>query len=99
MFSSSSMTNAISYYVSNVFNPTSTVANVTLSSSNAPRGHHVLNAFNQQRSLVSGIAGLTDITTLVRPKTGVWFQGRVWYTGIDAQQPTTGDAPYYTWTE
>ena len=83
----------------NIFNPTTTVANVTLASSNAPRGHYILNAFNQQRGLISSISGLTDIVTPARPKTGTWFQGRVWYTGIDAQQAATGDAPYYTWTE
>ncbi len=83
----------------NVFNPTTTAANVTLSTSNAPQGHYILNAFNQQRGLVSGTSNITDIVTTVRPRTGCWFQGRVWYTGVDAQQPPLGDEPYYTWTE
>ena len=83
----------------NIFNPTTTVANVTLSSATAPQGHFILDAFNQNRSLLSGVAGLTTVTTSVRPKTGTWFQGRVWYAGVDAQQPATGDANYYTWTE
>lgn len=81
------------------FNPTITAFNVTLNTGPAPQGHYVLNAFNQTRSLISGISGLTDVVTSVRPKTGTWFQGRVWYTGVDAQQPATGDAAYYTWTE
>lgn len=84
---------------SDVFDPTTTVGNVTSASSNAPRGHYIVSAFAQQRSLFSGISGLTDITTTTRPKNGTWFQGRVWYTGVDAQQPATGDASYYTWTE
>ena len=83
----------------NIFNPTVTASNVNLSTSNAPQGHYILNAFNQQRGLVSGVSGITDITTTVRPRTGAWFQGRVWYTGIDSQQFPSGDEPYYTWTE
>ncbi len=83
----------------NVFNPTTMNVNVTLSSAVAPQGHFVMNAFNQQRGLLSGVAGLTDITTTVRPKTGCWFQGRVWYAGVDAQQAAAGDEPYTTWTE
>lgn len=94
------------YYKDNTdtFNPVSTIGNVTLASGNAPNGHFLLNAFKQQRTLVSGVVQtanvpLTDVTTTVRPRTGCWFQGRVWYAGVDAQQAPTGDEPYYTWTE
>lgn len=80
------------------FNPTATINNVTLSVGPAPGGHFILNAFNQLRSAASGQT-VTDTTTTARPKTGVWFQGRVWYTGVDSQFPTTGDAAYYSWTE
>lgn len=82
-----------------VFNPATTAANVSLGSGQAPQGHFILNAFNQQRSLVSGVAPLTDVVTVNRPKTGTWFQGRVWYSGVDASQQATGDEPYFTWTE
>jgi hypothetical protein len=81
------------------FDPAATINNVTINSGNAPQGHFILPAFTQQRSLVGNVTGLTDIITTARPRTGTWFQGRVWYTGIDAQQAATGDAPYYTWTE
>lgn len=81
-----------------VFNPASTIGNVSLASGRAPGGHYVLDAFNQQRDLVSGQA-ITDIITLARPTNGTWFQGRIWYTGINAQQPATGDVGYYSWTE
>lgn len=84
---------------SNVFDPATTVANVTLNSGQAAQGHYILNAFNQQRSAISSIPGLTDVVTTIRPKTGTWFQGRVWYTGVDAQFLSTGDAPYSTWSE
>ena len=82
-----------------IFNPTTTVGSVISGSANAPQGHFVLNAFQQLRSAVSSVSGLTDVTTSSRPQTGTWFQGRVWYTGVNASQVTTGDALYYTWTE
>lgn len=84
---------------SGVFDPATTADNVTLALGKAPRGHFVLEAFNQQRDVLSGVTAITDIITTSRPKTGTWFQGRVWYTGVDAQQVATGDANYYTWTE
>lgn len=76
-----------------------TIPNIVLANSPAPKGFYILDAFNQQRSALSGIAGLTSITTTTRPKTTCWFAGRVWYAGTDAQQNATGDAPNYTWTE
>lgn len=84
---------------SNVFDPATTQGNVTINSGNVPKGHYILDAFDQQRDTISGIPGITDVTTTARPRTGTWFQGRVWYAGADAQQPSTGDAAYYTWTE
>lgn len=83
---------------SGVFDPTTTIANVTLSSP-APKGSYILNAFMQQRAALSGITGITDITTLARPKTGAWYQGRIWYSGVDASAGAAGDEPFTTWTE
>lgn len=83
---------------SDVFNPATTISNVTQDTGSAPKGHFLLSAFNQQRSLIGAVTGLTDVKTSVRPRTGTWFQGRVWYTGVDASQVATGDAAYYTWT-
>lgn len=83
---------------SNVFDPTTTLANVTLSSP-APKGSYILNAFNQARSGVSGVAGITDVITSTRPKTGAWYQGRIWYAGVDASFGAIGDEPFSTWTE
>ncbi len=83
----------------NVFDPANTQANTSAGAGPAPKGHNVLNTFQQLRASVSAVSSLTDITTTVRPRTGTWFQGRVWYTGVDAQQAATGDAPYVTWTE
>ena len=84
---------------SDAFNPATTQPNVDLSSGNAPKGSFLLNPWRQTRSAVSTIAGLTDVITNVRPRTGCWFQGRVWYTGVDDSFAATGDAIFTTWTE
>ena len=81
------------------FNPSSTYANVMQPSSLAPQGHFILNVFNQNQTGVSGISSLTNISTGARPTTGTWFQGRVWYSGIDSSQAASGDQNFYTWTE
>lgn len=83
----------------NVFNPASTFANITINTAPAPKGKIILNAFNQDRSLSSALPDLTPVKTTKRPSTGIWFQGRIWYAGIDASQQATGNAQYYTWTE
>jgi len=84
---------------SQVFDPATTQANVSLGTGPAPKGSNILSAFNQDRAGASAIGSITSVTTTVRPRTGCWYQGRVWYTGVDAQQVATGDAPYSTWTE
>lgn len=84
---------------SGTFNPGATFGNVSVGSGQAPQGHFILNAFNQNQTGVSNIPGITSISTVARPKCGTWFQGRVWYSGVDASQQAGGDAAYYTWTE
>ncbi len=83
-----------------VFNPGTQLGNVTLSSP-APKGFMVLDAFNQDFTGVSGTPGLGLTTTSLRPKTGCWFQGRIWYAGVDDSKINTGPASnaFYTWTE
>lgn len=80
------------------FNPTTTLANTSIGGP-APKGSVIFPAFNQQRGAISGVSNIPDVTTTVRPRTGTWFQGRVWYTGVDASSPASGIAPYTTWTE
>lgn len=82
---------------SGVFDPANTVGNVTLSTGNAPRGHYILNAFNQWRSSISAIPNITDSVTDYRPKTGAWFQGRVWYAGVDDSIGVDGTRDFYSW--
>lgn len=61
----------------------STVPNVQRGNTPAPKGHFILNVFNQDRSTVSGVAGITAVTTgTERPSVGTFFAGRVWYAGI-----------------
>lgn len=82
-----------------IFNPGVTFGNVTSSTGPAPKGHYIVKAFNIDRSAISSIFGISVVDTFLRPKTGTWFQGRVWYAGVDGSQPANGDAAYYTWTE
>jgi hypothetical protein len=81
------------------FDPAGTGAYVVLSNNQAPQGAVILPAFVQDRSAVSNISGLTPVTTTDRPSDGCWFQGRIFYTGLNASFQATGDAKYYTWTE
>lgn len=84
---------------SQVFAPSTTVSNVQQSFTSAPKGYFLMNAFSQDRSKLSGIAGLTPVTTTKRPSTGVFYQGRVFYAGVNDSFPPTGDEPFYTWSE
>jgi len=84
---------------SGVFAPATTIGNFPAPSTPAAKGYFIMNEFNQQRDVLSSLTTLTDVTTTVRPKTGTWFQGRVWYTGCDSAVNTSGNAPAYSWTE
>ncbi len=79
------------------FDPATTFGNVSLSAGRAPQGRYILNAFSQQKAAISGLS-VTNISTLIRPSIGAWFQGRVWYSGVNASQAATGDAPTYSWS-
>jgi hypothetical protein len=83
----------------NTFDPVATINQVTINTGNAPRGHTILNAFNLDRSVVSAVSGIAAVSTSVRPRTGTWFQGRVWYAGVDSSAAKTSTTEAYTWTE
>lgn len=83
----------------NAFNPGLMAANVQQNAGAAPKGALILNAFNQTRTAVSGVSSLTDVKTVQRASNGCWFQGRVFFTGVNSSQLPSGDEPYYTWTE
>ena len=84
---------------SNAFDPITTFANVQQLTTSAPKGSFVLNPFIQDRTSISSIPNLTTISTSLRPLTGTFFQGRVFYAGVNSSFPATGDEPFYTWTE
>jgi hypothetical protein len=84
---------------SGVFDPTTTQPNVTLSSGQAPQGHFFLSAFNMNRNIASGFNEFTTVSTTARPTIGAWFQGRVWYAGVNASYPAASDVAAYSWSE
>jgi len=84
---------------SGAFDPATTISQTSISSGPAPKGHFLLDAFTQLRTIASGIGNLTNVTTLARPKTGTWFAGRIWYAGVDANFTAIGTAPASSWTE
>lgn len=45
----------------------------------APRGHYVVDAFNIDRSVMSGVGGLPIISSVTRPYAVTFAHGRVWY--------------------
>ena len=52
----------------------------------APRGHYILDAFEQNRSSASGISGLSKVSSNGnRPTACAFFAGRVWYGGVNYQ--------------
>lgn len=89
------------YYKDNtgVFSPATTKDNVTINTGRAPQGHYILDEFVQAKTTVSSIAILNNTVIYTRPRTGTWFQGRVWYTGVDANWPATGNSIAYSYTE
>jgi hypothetical protein len=84
---------------SDAFDPATTLNNTTLDISDAPKGHFVLGAFNQNRDSAAAISGLTTVSTIKRPSNGAWFQGRVWYTGLNDTFAATSTSNAYSWTE
>lgn len=80
-----------------LFNPTTTNNNTAISG-HAPQGHFVLNPFTLDRTSLTGIPGLTPVITTKRPSHGTWFQGRIWYTGVNDSFSATGDANFYSWS-
>jgi len=75
---------------SDVFDPASTFANTQQQVTAAPKGSFVFNPFIQDRSTVSNKQ---------RPLTGTFFQGRVFYAGVNDSFQAAGDEPFYTWSE
>ena len=75
------------------------VSNKVVPNSPSPTGSYIMSVFTQNKTFASGVANLTTVFTNKRPSTGAFFQGRVWYAGVDDSFQATGDAQYTTWTE
>lgn len=52
----------------------------------APNGHYTYNAFSIDRDTTLGTTGLPSVTTSNRPSQVIFFAGRVWYTGVNADK-------------
>ena len=52
---------------------------LTADNAKVPKGHFILNAFDKDRSLASGIPGLAAEVTKARPSGVAFYAGRAWY--------------------
>lgn len=84
---------------SEVFDPLNTAANIPLGTSNSQRGHFILDAFNMDRGGATALSGISTASITVRPSVGTWFQGRVWYSGVNGSFPATSSIQHYSWSE
>jgi hypothetical protein len=70
-----------------IFRPKETYNNIVRNNTPAPKGHYIYNAFNIDRSTVSGVSGLTPETSGdARPSTVAFFAGRVFYSGVQSRR-------------
>lgn len=64
---------------------TTVVPNRDMGNTLAPRGHFVLDVFDQDRSAISGVSSIAVIDTGVyRPSNCCFFAGRVFYSGLNS---------------
>lgn len=64
-----------------------TADKIYLSNTPAPKGHYIYNAFNIDRSTVSGVAGLpTETSGFARPSCVAFYAGRVFYAGVASRK-------------
>lgn len=70
-----------------LFSPGDTYTNITHSNTPAPKGHYIYDAFNIDRSTVSGVTGLTAETSGdARPSCVEFFAGRVFWGGVQSRK-------------
>jgi hypothetical protein len=62
-----------------------------LSTGVSPSGHYILDLFNQDRQAASGVGGVAGTTEPdVRFRLAVYYQGRVFYAGVDSDNIEAG---------
>jgi len=77
-----------------VFDP-GTRSYIWLGNTPAPKGHFIVNAFNIDRSAVSGVGGIpTETTGGARPTAVAFYAGRVFWGGVQA--PKFGSNIYFS---
>lgn len=64
------------------------LVNQTFGNTPAPRGHFVLNAFNQNRQDAVGLVGCTNTIFPTRPEAVAFHNGRVFWAGLFTQEKT-----------
>jgi hypothetical protein len=68
-----------------VFDPTAK-AWIKVGNTPAPKGHYILNAFNQDRTTASGVSNIATVTSGgARPQAVAFFAGRAFWGGVAAQ--------------
>lgn len=61
-----------------------TIPNVYTGNAPAPKGHYILDLFNQDRTTASGISSITTVTTgSQRFSTSAFMNGRIFYAGLN----------------
>lgn len=83
------------------FNPAETLDDISPPFTPAPKGHYILDAFNQDRLTVSrsSLTGIPNVVSIRRPSTGAWFAGRVWYAGINDKFSSSPKFPHVPFIE
>lgn len=67
----------------------SNVDAISVGNTPAPKGHYILNLFNQDRTAASGVPGLPVKTSgSARPSSSAFFAGRIFFSGITATDYT-----------
>lgn len=65
------------------FDPQTTLPKIDAPVRAAPKGHFILSAFDEDRSAVSFMSGISAVTTNdIRPSACTFMSGRVFYTGL-----------------
>lgn len=73
---------------------TAQIANVDPGNTPAAKGHYIVEAFDIDRTTISGVSNIPVVSVDVRPSIVAFFAGRVWYGGVDSS--TTVNTLYFS---
>lgn len=77
---------SVSSYIE-IFEPRSMYRSIVRHNTPAPKGHYIFDAFNIDRSTVSGVSGLAvESSGDARPSAVEFFAGRVFYGGVQSRK-------------